>query len=147
MTRRPRDSHAPNTRIMLDLIFPETCSGCDTPVSNRYPVCDSCTSDVKFISDYSICERCGTPFGFFSDDSHDPADTTILSSASGHLCGKCLKGGFSFDRARSVVIYEGMMRDMIHEFKYRGRLGLEGFLVSLMIERFPYPRDVFDVVH
>jgi ComF family protein len=130
---------------MLDLIFPETCSGCDTPVSNKYLVCDSCTSDVKFISDYSLCERCGTPFGFFSGDSHDPADTTVLPAASGHICGRCLKGGFSFDRARSVVIYEGMMRDMIHEFKYRGRLGLEGFLVSLMIERFPYPRDVFDV--
>ncbi|KAB2832698.1 MAG: ComF family protein [Candidatus Dadabacteria bacterium] len=131
---------------MLDLIFPEACSVCDTPVSDKYPVCDSCTSEVKFVSDYSSCDRCGTPFGFFSGDSQGAADTAPPPAASGHLCGRCLRGGFSFDRARSVVIYEGMMRDMIHEFKYRGRLGLEGFLVSLMIERFPYPRDVFNVV-
>lgn len=131
---------------MLDLIFPDVCSGCDTPVSNKYLVCDSCISGVKFVSDFSSCEGCGTPFGFFSDEFYSMADTALPPGAQGHLCGRCLRGGFSFGAARSVVIYEGKIRDMIHEFKYRGRLGLEGFLGSLMIEHFPYPCGVFDIV-
>lgn len=131
---------------MLDLIFPPVCSGCDTPASNKYLVCDSCVSLVKFVSDFSSCEGCGTPFGFFGDECHDTAETALPLTGPGHLCGRCLSGGFSFERARSVVIYEGKVRDMILEFKYRGRLGLEGFLVSLMVEHFPYPRSIFDVV-
>jgi ComF family protein len=131
---------------MLDLIFPAVCSGCDTPVSNKYLVCDSCISGVKFVSDFSSCDWCGTPFGFFGDEYQDTSETALPLTGPGHLCGRCLRGGFSFEKARSVAIYEGKVRDMIHEFKYRGRLGLEGFLESLMIEHFPYPRDVFDIV-
>ena len=130
---------------MLDLVFPALCSGCDTPVSDKYPVCGSCISEVKFLSEYSSCEVCGTPFGFYSDDiSRDDGD--LDTEKPGHLCGRCLKGKFSFAAARSVVIYDGRIRDMIHEFKYRGALGLEGFLASLLIERFPYPSGGFDVV-
>ena len=131
---------------MLDLIFPDVCSGCDTPVSNKYLVCDNCTSDVKFLSDYSCCDRCGTPFGFYNDDSYSAADKGPHSTEPGHLCGRCLRGEFSFNSARSVVIYDGKIRDMIHEFKYRGKLGLDGYLASLMIGNYPYSRGDFDIV-
>jgi len=131
---------------MLDLIFPDVCSGCDTPVSNIYHMCDGCISGVNFVSDFSSCERCGTPFGFFSDEYHDTVEAALSLPNPGHLCGRCLRVKFYFDAARSVVIYDGKIRDMIHEFKYRGRLGLEGYLASLMIESFPYPRGEFDIV-
>lgn len=131
---------------MLDLIFPDVCSGCDTPVSNKYLVCDNCSSDVKFLADYSSCDGCGTPFGFYNDDSYSAVDTGPHSTEPGHLCGRCLRGEFSFNSARSAVIYDGKIRDMIHEFKYRGRLGLEGYLASLMIGNYPYARGDFDIV-
>lgn len=101
---------------------------------------------MKFVSDFSSCKGCGTPFGFYSGGDHDTTDRTMPQAGHGHLCGRCLRGNFYFGAARSVVIYEGKIRDMIHEFKYRGRLGLEGFLGSLLIDNFPYARGVFDVV-
>jgi ComF family protein len=131
---------------MLDLIFPNTCSTCDTPVADKNPVCGSCLSEVKYIMDFSSCGRCGTPFGFFSGDHIDTDITAPPHGGSGHLCGRCLKGSFSFETARSVVLYEGKIRDMIHEFKYEGKLGLEGFLSSLLLDNFPFPPSGFDLV-
>ena len=56
-------------------------------------------------------------------------DSEVPSPAGeGNLCGKCLRGGFRFVRARSALLYDGKIRDMIHEFKYQGRLDLEGVL-------------------
>ncbi|MEW6145710.1 MAG: ComF family protein [Thermodesulfobacteriota bacterium] len=131
---------------MLDLIFPNICSTCDIPVADKNPVCVSCFSEVKFISDFSSCGRCGTPFGFFSADHFDADVTAPSPGGPGHLCGRCLRGSFSFESARSVVLYEGKIRDMIHEFKYEGRLGLEGFLSSLLLDNFPFPKGGFDLV-
>ncbi|HVY54148.1 MAG TPA: double zinc ribbon domain-containing protein, partial [Thermodesulfobacteriota bacterium] len=92
---------------MLDLIFPELCSGCDTPVSNDYHVCEGCISGLRFLSEFSCCAVCGAPFGFFNDGSPGAADTSPEPAGTGHLCGRCLGRGFSFDRARSIVIYDG----------------------------------------
>lgn len=132
--------------MMLDLIFPEICSVCQTPFAGVHPVCGNCHSEMKFLREYSSCGKCGTPFGFFSDENNEGADDGPPMSESGHLCGRCLRGSFSFETARSVVLYEGGIRDMIHEFKYEGRLGHEGFLSSLLIENFPFPRDGFDLI-
>jgi ComF family protein len=132
--------------MMLDLIFPNVCSRCDTPAAGEDPICGSCLSEVKFISDFSSCGGCGTPFGFFSGEDNVTDVAACSRSEPGHLCGRCLRGSFSFDAARSVVLYEGKIRDMIHEFKYEGRLGHEGFLSSLLIDNFPFRPGSFDLV-
>ena len=131
---------------MLDLVFPSVCSICEDPLADDCPVCDRCRSDMKFLREFSSCGKCGAPFGFFSDENFEGADAPLPGSEQGHLCGRCLRGGFSFEAARSVVFYEGKVRDMIHEFKYQGRLGLEGFLSSLMIGNFLFPQGGFDLV-
>jgi len=131
---------------MLDLIFPSVCSRCEAPVEGKYLVCDNCLSEMKFLREFSSCGKCGTPFGFFSDENYEGVDAPPPHSESGHLCGRCLRGSFSFEAARSVVLYEGKIRDMILEFKYQGRLGHEGFLSSLMIGNFLFPQGGFDLV-
>lgn len=131
---------------MLDLIFPGVCSGCEAPVEGRYPVCDKCVSEMKLIREFSSCDKCGTPFGFFSYENYEGALAPPPRSESGHLCGRCLRGNFSFEAARSAVLYEGKIREMIHEFKYGGRLGLEGFLSSLLVENFLFPHGGFDLI-
>lgn len=126
---------------MLDLIFPSVCCSCDRPLSGDDNLCTPCFGEIKFLSELSLCVKCGAPFGFFN-----PVDEESPESVAGHLCGKCIQGKFSFKNARSIALYDGKIRDMIHEFKYEGRLSLEGVLTDIIVENFPYDPDTFDVV-
>jgi predicted amidophosphoribosyltransferase len=57
-----------------------------------------------------------------------------------------LNGRFRFVKARSALLYYGLVKDIIHQFKYRGRLGHEGFLSHLMKENFHYAPGEFDLI-
>lgn len=131
---------------MLDLIFPKICCSCEKPLTYKSALCGPCSGEIKFINELSSCAVCGAPFGFFSSEESDNLQTAPGTGDEGHLCGKCVRGKFSFKRARSVVIYEGKLRDMIHEFKYEGRLSLEGVLSDLLFDNFPYDPEEFDMV-
>lgn len=48
--------------------------------------------------------------------------------------------------ARSVAYYEGILRDMLHEFKYRGVLRLSRVLSHILIYNYPVEFDPVDVV-
>ena len=109
-------------------------------------MCGPCSGEVKFINEFSSCEVCGEPFGFFSSEVSEVWQTVPDTGEEGHLCGNCVKGKFSFKRARSVAVYEGKLRDMIHEFKYEGRLSLEGVLTDLLFDNFPYHPEEFDTL-
>jgi predicted amidophosphoribosyltransferase len=130
---------------MLDLIFPNVCAGCDRPSRRKKSLCGECLSEVRFLSEFSSCIKCGTPFGFFNGGEEIGDSDAPSPAGESHLCGKCLRGGFRFVRVRSALLYDGKIRDMIHEFKYRGRLDLEGVLSCLMLKNFHYAAGSFDV--
>ena len=62
------------------------------------------------------------------------------------LCGRCIKDYYSFDKARSIAIYEGNIRDLLIGFKYEGKLNRAGSLLDIMINNFPDDLDEFDCV-
>lgn len=116
---------------MLDLIFPNICPFCGS-VSKKGIVCGVCLSDIKFIEGESICPKCGVPFR--------------ADSVPDHLCGRCLLDEFHFHKARSVAFYGGLLRDMLHKFKYHGKLNLEAVLSRILTENFPDELDAADVI-
>jgi len=129
---------------MLDLIFPDSCSVCSRPVQGEGFLCSSCVREIKYLDDLPQCTVCGTPFGYF--DSVDERANETGSASAAHLCGKCVRGEFTFEKARSVAFYDGKLRDMIHEFKYEGGLRHEAFFTEMIVERFPYEAGEFDAV-
>ncbi len=131
---------------MLDLIFPNVCCSCDHPLSGDINLCTPCLDEIKFLSELSRCTKCGVPFGFYGPEDGDNSENAAGTGDGGHLCGKCIQGKFSFKHARSVALYDGKIRDMIHRFKYEGGLSLEGVLADLLAENFPYDPGGFDVV-
>jgi len=85
----------------LDLLFPPRCELCRTlqePV-----ICASCLQQFVCIND-PICRQCGLPL--------DP-----LAHTTGH-CAECLNDPPPFDAARTAGIYDGVLRQAIHVFKY-----------------------------
>lgn len=91
---------------VLDFLYPPRCLKCETRVLASGSLCPSCWYDVDFISG-ALCDKCGGPFEI------DPGD--------GALCGACLAHPPSYDRARSIMIYNDASRPLVTGFKYGDR--------------------------
>jgi len=106
------------TQETLLLIYPPTCAGCTRALNSYRPFCPDCFSALDLISE-PYCPLCGIPFG---------AKTT-----TGHLCGDCLGSLHRFDRARATGIYQGLVREVIHRFKYGGQTFLVRPLARMLM--------------
>ena len=68
-----------------------------------------------------FCERCGLPF-----------DGEISQPFQ---CANCQEMTLHFRSARSAVVANGLMLDVIHRYKYNRALWFEPFLAGLLISR------------
>ena len=85
-------------QTFIDLFFPKTCLNCENQLMNygQY-LCSDCIKSLEFLE--NICSICGAPN---ADDE----------------CRVCQTNEFLFDKARSVFIFNKIVKNMIHEFKY-----------------------------
>ena len=117
---------------ILNLLFPLACILCDTQVRERRwgPVCSSCWSTMKPLQP-PFCPQCGMP----QSPAYDIAG----------LCSSCRLQEFAFDFARSALIFNDPLREVIHHFKYSDRVSLAkplGALLCQCLEREPYQGQV-----
>ena len=101
-------------------IYSANCGGCSRSLDSGRPwaFCSACTKNIDFISQ-PYCPLCGIPYC-----TEDP---------TGHLCGDCLGSVHLFDRARSSAIHRGLLRDVIHSFKYGRQTSLARPLAQMLI--------------
>lgn len=95
----------------LDLIYPPKCLVCGDMQPKYF--CDECLSDIVWIKP-PVCSYCGMPV----DDRN---------------CRECVEIDFAFDSARSAAVYDGALKDAIHQFKYSGHKALGPILAELVI--------------
>ena len=65
------------------------------------------------------------------------------------MCCKCIKHPLDFDRAYSPCVYEGVIRELIHMFKYKDKDYLGGSLSVLMtdfIKEYNLPMHIIDAI-
>lgn len=94
-------------RSSLDLLFPDICRCCGRLVEEPHRldgICTKCLDGVVYVGQ-DVCCRCGTPF---------PGGV-----AGGHHCSDCLLRLPSFDRAVSIAVYDGAVRKLLRNLKYR----------------------------
>lgn len=109
----------PLTRKILsgiaDFFIPRHCPLCQAtlPFGEGRIVCAPCLDSLERLSS-PWCPKCGKPF----------ASEATLSHAPDHLCADCRNGGRAFDRARALGPHEGLIREMVHLLKFRGRASL-----------------------
>jgi ComF family protein len=128
-------------------IAPE-CVSCGSSLQHPLggPVCASCWSAIRIISG-PVCDRCGTPVAQlrsralvpFRDRSARHAirgagrvPEPTESHSVGLRCGRCRQKPGSVARGRAVGPYEGVLRDVIHAFKYDKRRSLGRALGDLL---------------
>lgn len=114
------------TEGLLNLIFPLDCRICEKPIreSKGYSICENCFKTIEFI-DKPYCVKCGKPFLISTD---------LFKQEREILCVDCKRKKYSFEFARSVGIYRGVLRECIHLFKYHGEKKLAEPLGELLID-------------
>jgi ComF family protein len=110
---------------LIDLIFPPLCAFCGTPLTedDGAEICPGCLRNIRFISP-PICPTCGLPFP--------------MEMGEDHLCGQCLGRQWHFGSARALGLYEGAIREAIHDLKYKGKSFLAKPLVGLLDRGYPF---------
>jgi ComF family protein len=111
------------TGAALDLLFPHKCLGCG---KEGNLICDACQHRLTPIVN-PICPHCGRP------------------QASNILCPTCTVWPSNIDCIRSPLRFEGLTRQMVHQFKYKNLRSLAQPLASILKDyllREPLPVEV-----
>jgi len=101
---------------LVDFFFPRRCVGCGK--SGDF-LCVGCSQRLPRLLK-PFCQKCGKP------------------ESSGGLCPACWGQETAIDGIRSVFRFEGIIRQAIHELKYRNLKAISGRLATLMAR---YLRD------
>ena len=118
--------------LLLDLIYPELqrCIHCGRLLKEREisGICNHCLNDFNFVEDYChICGKLITPIS-----SGKGYRKPIFNENNFLICQNCFNNNYYFDKSRSVAIYEGLLRDLIIDFKYNGKTFLADSLGELL---------------
>ena len=98
---------------IVNAVFPRSCVSCGLSRKNGGDfLCGLCRDDI-FVIDDPLCNTCGIP-----------ADIDYDYPAEGFECGWCRKKGYRFDRARSLGLYDSVLKELIHFYKYRNQPGV-----------------------
>jgi competence protein ComFC len=99
--------------------YPNVCQvcQCERATADEGYVCPACWRGVQFIQP-PFCDRCGLPF--------EGEITTAFE------CANCHEMELHFQRARAAVVSKGVVRDVIHCYKYQRALWFEPFLADLL---------------
>jgi ComF family protein len=106
----------------LNLFYPPVCQICreERASAAQGYVGPKCRGGVRWVT-APYCERCGLPFD--GEMSHS------------FQCANCQEMKLHFSSARSSVLAEGLMLDVIHRYKYSRALWFEPFLAELLVSR------------
>lgn len=110
---------------LAELLFPTLCLTCGRILLERgeHSFCSECRSGIRLIAS-PLCPVCGIPYP--------------VEEGPDHRCGDCILSKRHVGAARSLGIYESVLLNAIHAFKYGGNLTLGERLGRMMADH-PYP--------
>ncbi|SHK77286.1 ComF family protein [Desulforamulus aeronauticus] len=113
----------PLLEALVKLLFPTHpgCQLCGSVTGDSEGICPSCRGWLAGWAKQPHCRVCGRPLG----SRHRRPSS---------LCPACHRQPPPFELARAVGPYEGVLRQAIHLFKFKGRKSLAPLLACLMVE-------------
>jgi ComF family protein len=103
---------------VADWFYPRVCPGCGEP-SDRpgRHLCWACFRRLD-LHTQSVCSICG-----------HPAEGDVKHA---FVCGACREVKPAFDKARAAGHFQGVLRELVHQFKYGQALWLKHDLADLL---------------
>lgn len=108
----------------LALVFPEICQICEShpATSKQGYVCDLCCRQL-ILTQPPWCTQCGLPVDCSDSPNND--------------CLNCTDADWQFQRARSIYVAKGLLRQIIHRYKYNQHEYFEPLLRSCCLAGTP----------
>lgn len=125
------------TNGLIDIIYPRICLGCKNKLKDSSVdslICSQCWDSI---------ERNTPPFCYSCGRHLDKPKFTK------NICPNCIKIKLYFDRAFSPCVYTGLIKELVHQFKYQNKDHLGLPLSRLMIEfikEYNLPVDYLDFI-
>ena len=90
----------------IDIIYPRQCFSCDKIIESNVEkyVCRQCLGQIK-ISDENRCVKCGLSLGPYTDPETNG-------------CISCKDLSLWFDSVHCATEYTGVIKELIHKFKF-----------------------------
>lgn len=107
---------------LVDFVYPKVCLACRSKISASSVdelICLGCWGKIKK-NVPPFCHSCGRHLE--------------KNNLAKNICPECLKKKLHFDRAFSPCVYDGVIKGLIHDFKYKNKDHLGRPLSKLMIE-------------
>jgi len=102
-------------KTLLNIFYPLYCSGCNTATGNI--LCNDCIDTFRPVEEEKTCPICGRLIG------------------KSIICGACMEEKQVFHKGHFGYYFEGRLRDVIHAFKFNGRIDAGKHLVYLLKEK------------
>ncbi len=110
----------PAFETLVDLVYPPHCAGCGTAQPSGKWICGKCEAAVRRL-DGPKCAICSRPFDGMLDT---------------FACPNCRGAELHLDFAVAVMHSHGLVRDLIHRFKYGREFHLRRVLGDWLVESF-----------
>lgn len=107
--------------------------------------CVLCGEDLKQKQEIEICKKCLKQITFI-DENHCCLRCGELITGQGHYCLNCMNHKRKFDIARSVVVYEGPVQQLIYGFKFGGKPYLSATIGNMMAQKLSFLNWNFDAI-
>lgn len=109
---------------LLDIFYSRSCLHCTCNLNNSYELylCKNCKERIPYVS-HSRCIRCGTNVGSYA------------RSQMREGCAACKGKRLPFDTLTAIAHYDGVMKTLIHKFKYARQKFLSGVLNDILLTR------------
>lgn len=108
---------------IVNLVYPEICIACKKRIGHKSAinnlVCEECWKKIM-PNIPPFCSSCGR--------------SLRGSYITKNTCPSCIRKQLHFDRAFSPCVYDGIIKELIHQFKYKGKDYLGPVLSKPMIE-------------
>lgn len=115
-------------RALSDIVFPPRCFSCNRDIftEEKSYICEKCLKNICYVGK-NRCLRCGSELGPFVSASNPPKAG----------CIRCRSVKVMFDGASYAAKFEGVIKELIHRFKYNNADFLVGPLVEILINHLP----------
>lgn len=108
-------------KSLQEIVYPRYCLLCHKKISERDTndlVCSECLEAIT-LNTPPFCQKCGRKISG--------------KYTARNICKDCIHTHFYFDRAWASCHYGDLVKEMIHSFKYKNKVGLSKQLSGLMI--------------
>lgn len=119
----------------LNILWPLYCQACKEKLNldSKVHLCEDCFAKIKF-NKLPFCKKCGR--------------SLEANNSYSDYCRNCQKNEFNFERSYSACLYEGILKELLHEFKYNKNMQAGNILSAILLKFFEenFPEEKFDFI-